>query len=73
MMSFPAFREYKDEQRSMLELVFAPCSPLAGAKINWMARTDQDIVAATLTELSRLFPTEACTHPPLIVFNALPL
>jgi len=51
-------KEYYDEERSMLELVFAPCSPLAGGKVNWLARTDDEIVAETMKELERLFPTE---------------
>ena len=32
-------QEYYDEEKSMIELGFAPCSPLAGGKKNWiMAR-----------------------------------
>jgi 15-cis-phytoene desaturase len=50
--------EYADEKRSMLELVFAPCSPEAGSPINWIAKTDSEIVDATMKELERLFPTE---------------
>ena len=50
--------EYADEKRSMLELVFAPCSPEAGASVNWIAKTDAEIVDATMTELERLFPAE---------------
>lgn len=50
--------EYADDKRSMLELVFAPCSPDAGSPINWIAKSDSDIVDATLKELERLFPTE---------------
>jgi 15-cis-phytoene desaturase len=42
-------REYEDPQRSMLELVFAPAH-------DWIARPDAEIIAATLTELERLFP-----------------
>ena len=42
----------------MLELVFAPCSPLAGSDVNWIAKSDQEIVDATLIELERLFPLE---------------
>jgi 15-cis-phytoene desaturase len=26
-------KEYYDEERTMLELVFAPCSPIAGGKV----------------------------------------
>merc|ERR550532_1452851 len=51
-------REYKDDQRSMLQLVFAPCAPLAGGKVNWLKKTDDEIVEATMKELERLFPTE---------------
>jgi 15-cis-phytoene desaturase len=42
-------REYEDPDRSMLELVFAPAA-------DWIARPDEEIVAATLGELERLFP-----------------
>jgi len=42
-------REYEDPDRSMLELVFAPAK-------DWIGRSDDDIVAATLEELKRLFP-----------------
>merc|ERR1719238_1808907 len=51
-------KEYADDDASMLELVFAPCSPLAGGKINWIAKTDEEIIDATMGELARLFPTE---------------
>jgi 15-cis-phytoene desaturase len=43
-------REYADPHRSMLELVFAPAK-------DWIGRSDDEIVAATLEELRRLFPT----------------
>jgi 15-cis-phytoene desaturase len=42
-------REYEDAERSMLELVFAPAK-------DWIGRPDEEIVAATLVELKRLFP-----------------
>lgn len=29
-------REYESADRSMLELVFAPCSPVAGSDVNWI-------------------------------------
>lgn len=51
-------RESRDDKRSMLELVFAPCSPLAGGKIDWMQRTDEEIISETMRELERIFPTE---------------
>ena len=50
--------EYADEKRSMLELVFAPCSPEAGASVNWIAKTNAEIIDATMKELERLFPAE---------------
>mmetsp|Transcript_1730 Transcript_1730/g.2567 ORF Transcript_1730/g.2567 Transcript_1730/m.2567 type:complete len:623 (+) Transcript_1730:120-1988(+) len=50
-------KEYKDN-KSMLELVFAPCSPLAGGNINWIGKSDEEIIDATMGELARLFPTE---------------
>jgi len=50
--------EYADSERSMLELVFAPCDKTAGSDVNWIAASDEDIVAATMKELERLFPDE---------------
>jgi len=51
-------KEYEDPDKSMLELVFAPCSPIAGGKTNWISKTDEEIIEATMGELARLFPTE---------------
>jgi len=51
-------KEYFDEDKSMLELVFAPCSPLAGGNVNWISKSDEEIIDATMGELARLFPTE---------------
>ncbi|OLP88761.1 15-cis-phytoene desaturase [Symbiodinium microadriaticum] len=51
-------KEYEDAKRSMLELVFAPCGAIAGSDINWIEKTDEEIVAATMKELERLFPDE---------------
>lgn len=42
-------REYANPDRSMLELVLAPAE-------EWIGRSDEDIVAATLAELKNLFP-----------------
>ena len=42
-------REYSDPNRSMLELVFAPAH-------DWIGKPDNEIIAATLGELERLFP-----------------
>lgn len=52
------------DSNSMIELVFAPCTPnafkdsTASNAINWMAQSNEDIVDATMGELARLFPTE---------------
>ena len=51
-------KEYEDPNASMIELVFAPCSPLAGGDVNWIGKTDEEIIDATMGELARLFPTE---------------
>eukprot|EP00531_Pseudo-nitzschia_arenysensis_P017974 CAMPEP_0116127736 /NCGR_PEP_ID=MMETSP0329-20121206/6993_1 /TAXON_ID=697910 /ORGANISM="Pseudo-nitzschia arenysensis, Strain B593" /LENGTH=614 /DNA_ID=CAMNT_0003621843 /DNA_START=117 /DNA_END=1961 /DNA_ORIENTATION=+ len=51
-------KEYYDPEASMLELVFAPCSPIAGGNTNWISKTDEQIIDATMGELARLFPTE---------------
>lgn len=51
-------KEYYDPDASMLELVFAPCSPIAGGNTNWISKTDEQIIDATMGELARLFPTE---------------
>jgi len=55
-------KEYYDENRSVLQLVFAPCAPLAGGDVNWLKKTAQAIVDATMGELERLFPTEIGAH-----------
>ncbi|GAX84810.1 hypothetical protein CEUSTIGMA_g12231.t1 [Chlamydomonas eustigma] len=44
-------KEYFDTEKSMLELVFAPAK-------DWIGRPDEEIIAATMKELERLFPTE---------------
>eukprot|EP00560_Eucampia_antarctica_P004134 CAMPEP_0197831432 /NCGR_PEP_ID=MMETSP1437-20131217/10124_1 /TAXON_ID=49252 ORGANISM="Eucampia antarctica, Strain CCMP1452" /NCGR_SAMPLE_ID=MMETSP1437 /ASSEMBLY_ACC=CAM_ASM_001096 /LENGTH=611 /DNA_ID=CAMNT_0043434345 /DNA_START=46 /DNA_END=1881 /DNA_ORIENTATION=- len=51
-------KEYYDPEKSMIELVFAPCSPIAGGEVNWIAKTDEQIIDATMGELARLFPSE---------------
>ena len=50
--------EYASDTESMIELVFAPCSPVAGSEKNWIAASDDEVVEETLKELERLFPTE---------------
>ena len=42
-------KEYEDPDRSMLELVLAPAK-------DWIDKSDEDIIAATLEELKKLFP-----------------
>ncbi|KAL6766569.1 PDS1 [Auxenochlorella protothecoides x Auxenochlorella symbiontica] len=44
-------KEYHDDNRSMLELVFAPAE-------EWIGRSDEDIIHATMKELENLFPGE---------------
>ena len=46
---------YRDDDKSMLELVFAPAK-------DWIGRPDEDIIEATMDELYRLFPNEV-RHP----------
>ncbi|NEP84599.1 MAG: 15-cis-phytoene desaturase, partial [Okeania sp. SIO3B3] len=42
-------REYANPDRSMLELVLAPAK-------DWINKSDQEIIAATMAELEKLFP-----------------
>lgn len=42
-------REYANSERSMLELVLAPAS-------DWISKSNEEILAATLAELEKLFP-----------------
>jgi len=56
-------KEYYDPEKSMLELVFAPCSKLAGGNTNWIGKSDEEIIDATMGELARLFPTEIAADP----------
>ncbi|CAM9819271.1 unnamed protein product, partial [Sphacelaria rigidula] len=42
---------YRDDEKSMLELVFAPAK-------DWIGRSDSEIIDATMEELYRLFPNE---------------
>jgi 15-cis-phytoene desaturase len=50
-------REYANPDRSMLELVLAPAK-------DWIGRSDEDIVAATMAELEKLFPQHFGTDNP---------
>ncbi|CAI8598046.1 unnamed protein product [Vicia faba] len=44
-------KEYYNPNQSMLELVFAPAE-------EWISRSDEDIIDATMSELAKLFPDE---------------
>jgi len=44
-------KEYEDPNKSMLELVFAPAK-------DWIGRSDEEVVEATMQELAKLFPNE---------------
>ena len=44
--------------------VFAPCSPIAGSGTNWIAKSNEEIVAATMKELERLFRSRSDPSPP---------
>ena len=44
-------REYSDPDKSMLELVLAPAK-------DWIAKSEEEIVAATMKELQKLFPDD---------------
>ncbi|XP_028786059.1 15-cis-phytoene desaturase, chloroplastic/chromoplastic-like [Neltuma alba] len=46
-----ACKEYYSPNQPMLELVFAPAE-------EWISRSDEDIIGATMKELSKLFPDE---------------
>ncbi|MEA5578846.1 15-cis-phytoene desaturase [Anabaena sp. UHCC 0451] len=50
-------REYANPDRSMLELVLAPAQ-------DWISKSDAEIVAATITELEKLFPQHFGTDNP---------
>ncbi|HEY9655258.1 MAG TPA: 15-cis-phytoene desaturase, partial [Crinalium sp.] len=50
-------KEYADPDRSMLELVLAPAK-------DWIDKSDDEIIAATMTDLERLFPQHFGTENP---------
>jgi 15-cis-phytoene desaturase len=52
-------RAYENPDRSMLELVLAPAK-------DWVSKTDEEIVAATMAELAKLFPDEIPTPAKLL-------
>jgi 15-cis-phytoene desaturase len=70
--------EYASDERSMLELVFAPAA-------EYMTKTNDEILKATMDELERLFPEEirsdgslakvvkfTCVRTPTSVYETLP-
>ncbi len=52
-----ACKAYEDPNKSMLELVLAPAK-------DWIDKSDEEIIAATLGELERLFPQHLCGEDP---------
>ena len=74
-------KEYANKDKTMLELVFASCDAQSGADVNWIKKSDDEIVAATMLELERLFPDEikdavllksAVVKTPRSVYRAIP-
>ncbi|MGL6140558.1 MAG: 15-cis-phytoene desaturase [Planktothrix sp.] len=57
-------KEYSNPDRSMLELVLAPAK-------DWISKSDQEIVAATLAELETLFPEEIPHKAKLLKFHVV--
>ncbi|MBW4659988.1 MAG: 15-cis-phytoene desaturase [Drouetiella hepatica Uher 2000/2452] len=51
-------KAYEDPDRSMLELVLAPAK-------DWIDKSDEEIIAATMKELERLFPQHLCGENPV--------
>jgi 15-cis-phytoene desaturase len=56
-------KEYVDAEKSHLELVVAPAQ-------DWIGKPDAEIVAATLSELERLFPTHLTGDNPARVLKS---
>jgi 15-cis-phytoene desaturase len=50
-------KEYADPDKSMLELVLAPAQ-------DWISKSDQEIIAATMSELEKLFPSHLTGENP---------
>lgn len=50
-------REYANSERSMLELVLAPAQ-------DWISKSDDEIVAVTISELKKLFPDHFDSNEP---------
>jgi 15-cis-phytoene desaturase len=56
-------REYANPDRSMLELVLAPAQ-------DWITKSDEEIIAATLDELKKLFPQDFTGDNPTKLFKS---
>jgi 15-cis-phytoene desaturase len=50
-------REYENPERSMLELVLAPAK-------DWIDKSEEEIISATMTELQKLFPNHLTGENP---------
>ncbi|MCG8364088.1 MAG: 15-cis-phytoene desaturase [Pseudanabaenales cyanobacterium] len=57
-------REYANPDKSMLELVLAPAK-------DWIVRPDEEIIAATMAELEKLFPQQIPTPAKLLKYKVV--
>jgi 15-cis-phytoene desaturase len=57
-------REYANPDKSMLELVLAPAK-------DWIGKSDEDIVAATMVELEKLFPDQIPEPAKLLKYHVV--
>ncbi|MEG4940332.1 15-cis-phytoene desaturase [Microcoleus sp. F4-D5] len=57
-------REYASPDKSMLELVLAPAK-------DWIGKSDEDIVAATMVELEKLFPDQIPEPAKLLKYHVV--
>ena len=57
-------REYANPDKSMMELVLAPAK-------DWIGKSDEDIVAATMVELEKLFPDQIPEPAKLLKYHVV--
>jgi len=57
-------KEYSNPDRSMLELVLAPAK-------DWISESDEEIIAATMAELEKLFPEEIPQRAKLLKYHVV--
>lgn len=57
-------REYANPDKSMLELVLAPAK-------DWIGKSDEDIIAATMVELEKLFPDQIPEPAKLLKYHVV--